>query len=129
MECRAYLLAHGAAVNFWQVVFKIRSTQNGTRPPVHPWMPRRSWELDRCSCDSQRNMKHAGRLGTSPGCKASVLATTVIRALREGRQAPLRMLARSFYGTVLSGGARSIFLLSSVRFLGIVVGDSEIGAT
>jgi hypothetical protein len=75
MECRAYLLAHGAAVTCWDKYFS---------------MPR---EPDPCSCASQRNMEQAGRLGTSPGCKASGLATTVVRALREGRQAPLRMLA------------------------------------
>jgi hypothetical protein len=117
MECRAYLLAHGAAVTFWRVVFKSTPGQNGTRPPVHTLMPSRSWELDLCSCDLQRNIGHDGRLRVSRGQQTSSSMRPIICALREAGadlqlEAPLRMLARSFLGIFLSGGVRSIFLSS-----------------
>ncbi len=84
-------------------------------------MPSRSWELDLCSRDLQRNIRHdaGGRLSALAARQqkkplflllASGLATTTIRALREAgvdSQAPLRMLARSFLGRFLSGGART----------------------
>ena len=85
--------------------------------PVHPRMPRRSLELGLCSCDLQRSIRrHDGRLCALSGCEASGLATTIIRALPEesvDSPAPLRMLARGFLAIFLSGGIRSIFLLSS----------------
>ncbi len=54
MECRAYLLAHGAAVTFWASIFKDRAIIIITAHD--PQIPSWSWELDLCSCDLQRNI-------------------------------------------------------------------------
>ena len=53
--------------------------------PLHPRMPRRSWEQGLCSCDLQRNIGRPGRpsLAALDAPGASGLATTVVRALRE----------------------------------------------
>jgi hypothetical protein len=85
--------------------------------PVHPRMPRRSWELGLCICDLQRNIGRHGRpsLAALDASGASGLAATVVRALRGAgvdSHAPLRMLARrrpppSQWGS-LSGGTASI---------------------
>ena len=80
--------------------------------PVHPRMPRRSWELGLCSCDLQRtgNIGRHGRpsLAALDASGASGLAATVVRALRGAgvdSHAPLRMSSRHYARRQLSSGS------------------------
>jgi hypothetical protein len=105
-------------VTFWASTFQCRA---GAGSWTHSAVPRNAtWSMPD---------------GSQPWMRGQRLATTVIRAPREAgvdSQAPLRMLARTcprdlpFRRCPLD---LPPILLSSARFLGIVVSGSEIGAT
>jgi hypothetical protein len=87
------------------------------RGPTTPWhgmqsLPTSPWR----SCDSQRNIGHAGWLSAQGARPVDLQPRSFTRCVRQASiHKPLSAcsLARSFLGTFLSGGARSIFLLSS----------------